>query len=325
MNNLIEYINGIDLGKTIAEQDYVDQYTYNLQNMYLHQMEYIRANYSELMNKINEYYDSLGYINNWYTEETQNPVDRYLNNISLDITINSQSIVDNYLNQLTNLMNQLEYRLANYEEVNGIIEQYENSEGYQKNWYTISSKQSVDDYISNIDRSITIDNQNIVDGYAVELSNRISQLEMKFHKPTVSGSISMLFGYQNGSIHNGVDIRVPLNTPVYAVADGVVYTTTINQTDGKQVIIYHNIEGQTYTSIYSHLANFNVSSGQVVTKDTIIGYAGNTGSSTAVHLHLTIARGRLYTDYQFNALNNYLLNPSNLMPFPNLNESYTER
>ena len=40
------------------------------------------------------------------------------------------------------------------------------------------------------------------------------------------------------------------------------------------------------------LSAFNVSVGQIVTKDTVIGKSGNTGNSTGPHLHLGLANGR---------------------------------
>lgn len=45
------------------------------------------------------------------------------------------------------------------------------------------------------------------------------------------------------------------------------------------------------------LSAFNVSVGQIVTKDTVIGKSGNTGNSTVPHLHLGLANGRWYADY----------------------------
>jgi murein DD-endopeptidase MepM/ murein hydrolase activator NlpD len=95
--------------------------------------------------------------------------------------------------------------------------------------------------------------------------------------------------YVSGS-HSGMDFRAAVGTPVYAVADGVV--KGIGDTDaqcyrasfGKWVFIEHNI-GLSTTS--AHLSGFNVKEGQSVKKGDIIAYSGNTGRSTAPHLHLT--------------------------------------
>lgn len=95
--------------------------------------------------------------------------------------------------------------------------------------------------------------------------------------------------YVSGS-HSGVDFRAAVGTPVYSVADGVV--VGIGNTDdtcpkasfGKWVFIEHNIG---LSTTYGHLSSQKVSPGQRVKKGQLIGYSGNTGRSTAPHLHLT--------------------------------------
>ena len=90
--------------------------------------------------------------------------------------------------------------------------------------------------------------------------------------------------------HEGIDIRAPEGTPIYAVADGEVYMV---QTDpstsnyGVQVRLQH-IDG--YKSIYAHLSAVNVKDAQPVSAGAIIGWSGNTGNSFGAHLHLTLKR-----------------------------------
>lgn len=96
--------------------------------------------------------------------------------------------------------------------------------------------------------------------------------------------------YVSGS-HSGMDFRAAIGTPVYAVADGTV--KGVGDTDdqcyrasfGKWVFIEHDI-GLSTTS--AHLSSWTVSDGQRVKKGDLIGYSGNTGRSTAPHLHLTV-------------------------------------
>jgi murein DD-endopeptidase MepM/ murein hydrolase activator NlpD len=96
--------------------------------------------------------------------------------------------------------------------------------------------------------------------------------------------------YVSGS-HSGTDFRAAVGTPVYAVADGVVKgvgdtdATCPNASFGKWVFIEHD-NGLSTTS--GHLSKWKVSSGQQVKKGDIIAYSGNTGRSTAPHLHLTV-------------------------------------
>ncbi len=88
--------------------------------------------------------------------------------------------------------------------------------------------------------------------------------------------------------HNGVDFSLPKGTPVYATGDGVVrYTKTSFSGYGKQIEIDH---GFGYVTKYAHLEMFNVKRGQRVKRGDIIAFSGNTGKSTAPHLHYEVKK-----------------------------------
>lgn len=97
--------------------------------------------------------------------------------------------------------------------------------------------------------------------------------------------------YVSGS-HSGMDFRAAIGTPVYAVANGTV--KGIGDTDGtcprasfgKWVFIEHGGIGLSTT--YGHLSAFKVRAGDRVKAGDLIAYSGNTGRSTAPHLHLTV-------------------------------------
>lgn len=104
--------------------------------------------------------------------------------------------------------------------------------------------------------------------------------------------------YPDGTRHDGVDIGVPVGTPVYAAASGEVirskYYLTGNYAGGysdgygNYVMIYHG----DYTSLYAHMQYKKVVSvGQTVKKGDIIGYTASTGNSTGPHLHFEIRKG----------------------------------
>lgn len=100
-----------------------------------------------------------------------------------------------------------------------------------------------------------------------------------------------------GGSHLAVDIRMPEGTPVYAVANGAVTTAVRKNTGfGKYIVIKHSgaplVEGgsDTLYSAYAHLSDIAVEEGEVITRGELIGYSGNTGTSTTPHLHFQIDR-----------------------------------
>lgn len=96
----------------------------------------------------------------------------------------------------------------------------------------------------------------------------------------------------NGNGHNGIDMGVPIGTPLKAAADGVVLGA--GDTDlvcyrasyGKWVMIDHQ---NGLATIYGHMSLIKVSAGQQVKRGELIGYTGNSGYATGPHVHFTVA------------------------------------
>jgi len=92
--------------------------------------------------------------------------------------------------------------------------------------------------------------------------------------------------YKVKKFHEGMDFSSPIGTDVYATADGKVTKITTEKTGyGKRIEIDH---GFGYKTLYAHLNEFNVKRGQKVKRGDVIGYVGNTGGSTAPHLHYEV-------------------------------------
>ncbi|MFC1936839.1 M23 family metallopeptidase [Chloroflexota bacterium] len=90
--------------------------------------------------------------------------------------------------------------------------------------------------------------------------------------------------------HEGIDIRAPMNSSVYACAAGEVYRAEKDPDAhpyGKHVRIRH---AGGYRTVYAHLARITVSEGQRVRPGQMIGKADSTGNSTGSHLHLTLKK-----------------------------------
>lgn len=161
--------------------------------------------------------------------------------------------------------------------------------------------------------------------------------DTNFWRPLESGRISSNFGYRNfngGEYHTGVDIAKTGGTPVYATANGTVAALTIKyRCGGNMVFIHHRVNGKYYTSLYMHLRSINVTKGQTVTKNTVIGYVGGDSStpwdhcSTGAHTHFTMLTGLVGTDYRAwsSAFYSHLVNPRNYVNFPALGKSYSNR
>jgi murein DD-endopeptidase MepM/ murein hydrolase activator NlpD len=92
--------------------------------------------------------------------------------------------------------------------------------------------------------------------------------------------------YKVKKMHKGIDFAAEIGTPIYATADGVVAKVDIKFSGyGKMVEIDH---GFGYRSRYAHMHDFEVRAGQNIKRGDLVGYVGNTGLSTAPHLHYEV-------------------------------------
>lgn len=85
--------------------------------------------------------------------------------------------------------------------------------------------------------------------------------------------------------HEGLDIAAPVGTPVIAPADGIVKRVGYDRGYGRFIEIDH---GYGISTLYAHLSETLVHLGQKVKRGEIIGRVGNTGRSTAPHLHYEV-------------------------------------
>lgn len=94
--------------------------------------------------------------------------------------------------------------------------------------------------------------------------------------------------YKNLRMHTGIDFTAPTGTPIYSTGNGVVRRAQRDNSGyGLMVEVDH---GYGYSTIYAHLSKVNVRPGQSVKRGEILGMVGNTGLSTAPHLHYEVVR-----------------------------------
>lgn len=90
-------------------------------------------------------------------------------------------------------------------------------------------------------------------------------------------------------LHAGIDLRDHCGQPVYAGRAGTVQWARPRTGFGNQVMVDHGfVNGNALSTSYNHLTSFAVGAGQHVNAGQLVGYAGNTGTSAACHLHFEV-------------------------------------
>ena len=117
--------------------------------------------------------------------------------------------------------------------------------------------------------------QLVPNGSPLEFSRRSSRFGVRQHPIT---------GQQPH--HNGVDSSANRGTPIYAPADGVVEVVRNSKSGYGNLLKIRHAFG--FSTVYAHLSDFKVKPGHFVHKGELIATSGNTGLSTAPHLHYEV-------------------------------------
>lgn len=109
--------------------------------------------------------------------------------------------------------------------------------------------------------------------------------------PAAVMMMSSGFGYRSdpftgaGAMHNGLDFKGPIGTPILAAADGRITHAGSQGGYGNTIEITH---ANGLVTRYAHLSGFNVKLGQKVARGAQIARMGSTGRSTGSHLHFEV-------------------------------------
>jgi len=87
------------------------------------------------------------------------------------------------------------------------------------------------------------------------------------------------------AFHEGIDFSAAHGEPIYATAGGIVMKASRSGAYGNLITINHGGGLQTR---YAHISKILVKRGDIVKKEDLIAYVGNTGRSTGPHLHYEI-------------------------------------
>lgn len=116
--------------------------------------------------------------------------------------------------------------------------------------------------------------------------DRLSPLARRTFRPPVRGKVGSGFGARKGGRHHGVDILAPDGTDVRATEYGLVlYAGDELRGYGNVIVLDH---GEGITTLYGHLREFRVKSGDAVVPGQVIGAVGRTGNATTSHLHFEL-------------------------------------
>lgn len=94
-------------------------------------------------------------------------------------------------------------------------------------------------------------------------------------------------GAEYGAAHPGLDVAVASGTEVRAAGGGSVVEVSETAEYGKMVRIAHPAG---YETLYGHLSEIRVKQGERVAVGATLGLSGNTGRSTAPHLHFELRK-----------------------------------
>jgi murein DD-endopeptidase MepM/ murein hydrolase activator NlpD len=173
----------------------------------------------------------------------------------------------------------------------GGIDRYENLEGIANSEIIVNTAKRLDEITSQL--VVQSKSYDEVFKLAKDIEKLIASIPaiqpVDFHDLRRIGS---LFGYRTdpfykvSKFHEGIDFAAAVGTPIYATGDGIVSVAAYNSGGyGNEIEINH---GFSYETKYAHLSKIKVKVGQRVKRGEIIGLMGNTGKSTAPHLHYEV-------------------------------------
>jgi hypothetical protein len=175
----------------------------------------------------------------------------------------------------------------------GGVDRYKELEGYDNSELMMETSKKLD----KISKQLYIQSKSFDE--VVKLASRKSEqlasipaiqpISNKDLKRFASG-----FGYRTHPIyktqhfHTGIDFTANIGTEIYATGDGTVERADAEAHGyGHHVVVNH---GFGYETLYGHMSKIKVRPGEKVKRGDIIGYVGNSGTSTGPHLHYEVIK-----------------------------------
>jgi hypothetical protein len=182
-----------------------------------------------------------------------------------------------------------EIRIAGY----GGVDRYSRLEGYTNSEIVINASKRID----RITSQLYVQSKSLDDVYDMARNKSNMLASIPAIQPLSNKNLKRLssfYGYRTDPIykvrkfHEGVDFSAPQGTKIYATGDGIVTRVKrSNRHYGNTVVIDH---GYGYQTMYAHIYDFKVKKGERVKRGQVIATVGNTGKSTAPHLHYEVRK-----------------------------------
>ncbi|MBM3403677.1 MAG: M23 family metallopeptidase [Bacteroidetes bacterium] len=175
----------------------------------------------------------------------------------------------------------------------GGVNKYTRLEGYDNSELVIVTSKKLD----NIASRLYVQSKSFDDVFRMVRSKEQMLASIPAIQPvkiTDMRRIGSYFGYRTDpfykirKFHTGIDFSAPTGTKIFATGDGVVIKASRSSGGyGNEIVIDH---GFSYRTVYAHLSKFKVRVGQKVKRGAVIATVGNTGKSTAPHLHYEVLK-----------------------------------
>ena len=175
----------------------------------------------------------------------------------------------------------------------GGINRYRMLEGYTNSELVISTSQKLDKMVKQLDvqwksynEVVSLAEKNEIFLASIPAISPVSDKDLTRFASGYGYRIHPI--YRTRKMHTGIDLTAPSGTEVYATGDGrIIKASYAPGGYGKRILIDH---GFGYKTLYAHLSDIHVKVGQKIKRGELIGDVGNTGRSTAPHLHYEVRK-----------------------------------
>ncbi|WP_166367462.1 M23 family metallopeptidase [Aeromicrobium camelliae] len=124
---------------------------------------------------------------------------------------------------------------------------------------------------------------------AAEEARRANEWVMPLSKYRLSARFGQAGSLWSSGRHTGIDLSAPTGTPLVAMQDAVVVSTSYAGAYGNRTVLRLADGTELW---YAHQSRIDVEAGQMVRKGDRIGAVGATGNVTGPHLHLEVRPGK---------------------------------